>query len=80
MKKNTIANILFIISIILIVIFGINVYDDYLNRHNVITTTFSFVVMVRVVEFIIPSFICFIIGIILKKSKRGKEKDEKTKV
>lgn len=72
MKKNIIANILLIISVILIVLFVINIYDDYMNRHNIITTTVSFVVMVRVIEFIIPSFICLIIGILLKVNKREK--------
>lgn len=76
MKKNTIANILLIASIILILFFGINVYDDYMNRHNIITTTVSFVIMFRVIEFIVPSFICLIIGILLKISKKGKKKNE----
>lgn len=68
MKKENIYKFLYAICILLIIVFGIIVVIDYL-KYNTINNSAPFYafVIVRIVEFIIPGIICFIVGKLLKK-------------
>ena len=69
MKKN-ISKLLFLLSFILVVIFIILIIIDYLNYDFLINSApFSALILVRLIEFIVPSIIIFGIGFVLKKSK-----------
>lgn len=69
MKKN-ISKLLFLLSFILVVIFIILIIIDYLNYDFLINSApFSALILVRLIEFIVPSIIIFGIGVVLKKSK-----------
>ena len=77
MKKDIMSKILIIISIILVIAFAATIYNDYMNRHKLVTVDFSVAILVRTIEFLVPSVICIIISIVLKVFKRGKSKNEK---
>lgn len=66
--KNKIYKILFMISIVLVILFGIIIINDYIHYDSLINSApFSALIIVRFIEFIVPSIITFIIGIVLKK-------------
>lgn len=74
MKKENIVKFLYFISIILIIGFGIRVGADYL-KYNTINHSAPFYafVIVRMIEFILPSVIVFIIARMIKnKSDKSK--------
>lgn len=65
MKKY---KILYGISIILLICFCVFIGIDYSNYDPIVTSApFSTNILLRGVEFLIPSIIIFVIGIILKK-------------
>lgn len=72
MKKTKIDKICYTISIILVIAFIIRVIVDYYNRSSLITVSFNFVLKLRIIEFILPSIIFFIIATILKKKFNNK--------
>ncbi len=70
MKKENLYKILYIISIILLIVYIIILLLDYKN-YNPYETSFPFytTIIVRTVEFIVPSLLIFIVGVIIKKKK-----------
>lgn len=67
MKKENIYKILYAISIILIIGFAIILGIDYSKYDNINNSaTFYSFIIVRILEFIVPSIIVFIIGKALK--------------
>ncbi len=68
MKKENIYKFLYIVSIFLIIGFAIRLGVDYskYNTHSNSAPFYAFIIE-RVVEFIIPSIIVFIIGKVMKK-------------
>lgn len=69
MNKN-IYKILYILSIILVICFIIYLIIDYFNYDSIITSAPFYVnIIIRLLEFILPSIILFIIGFILKNKK-----------
>ncbi len=67
MKKENIYKILYAISIILIIGFAIILGIDYSKYDNIINSApFYTFIIVRILEFIVPSIIVFIIGKALK--------------
>ena len=67
MKKENIYNILYAISIILIIGFAIILGIDYSKYDSINNSApfYSFII-VRILEFIVPSIIVFTIGKVLK--------------
>ena len=67
--KKRIYQVLFTISIILAITFVTIVFIDYLN-YDFITNSapFSALILFRSVEFLLPSIIAFVIGIILRRN------------
>lgn len=67
MKKENIYKILYAISIILIIGFAIILGIDYYKYDNINNSApfYSFII-VRILEFIVPSIIVFTIGKVLK--------------
>lgn len=68
MKKHNYYKIMYAISLLLLAIFIIVLLFDYFN-YNPLYTSFPFTanILIRTFEFILPSIMIFIIGIILKK-------------
>lgn len=67
MKKENIYKILYAISIILIIGFAIILGIDYSKYDNINNSApFYTFIIVRILEFIVPSIIVFIIGKALK--------------
>ena len=68
MKKENLYKVLYLLSIVLIIVFAIILVIDYKN-YDAITNSapFSADIFVRGLEFILPSFIIFIIGLVCKK-------------
>lgn len=66
MKKEHIYKSLYVIAIIFILIFSITISIDYFN-YDIYTNSAPFYtfVIVRCIEFLLPSIICFIVGKIL---------------
>lgn len=68
MKKENIYKFLYTVCILLIVGFIIRLSTDYFKYDDINTSTsFYTFIIERVVEFIIPSIIVFIVGKIMKK-------------
>lgn len=68
MNKEKIYKFLYVISIFLIIVFIIMLVIDYFN-YNIINNSAPFYafILVRILEFLIPSVIIFIIAKIVKK-------------
>lgn len=68
MKKENIYKFLYLISILLIVGAIIRLFVDY-NKYDNINNSAPFYILIieRIVEFILPSIILFIVGKIMKK-------------
>ena len=67
MNRRTIKNILYVVGIILMVCFVMIILIDYINYDNIVTSApFSTILLVRIIEFFIPSIIFFLIGKFLK--------------
>lgn len=68
MKKENIYKFLYFVSAFLILGFCIRLGTDYLNYDTVLhSAPFYIFVIMRIVEFIVPSIIVFIVARILKK-------------
>lgn len=68
MKKENIYKLLCIVSIILVIVFAIVLVIDYINYDNTLNSApFYTWIIVRSIEFILPSIIIFIASIIIKK-------------
>lgn len=67
MKKENIYKFLYLVSILLIIGFIIRLGADYLTYKASSSAPFYAFIIVRSLEFILPSVIIFIIGTILKK-------------
>jgi len=68
MKKENIYKFLYAVCIFLIVGFVIRLGADYFKYDNINNSTpFYTFIIERVVEFIIPSIIVFIVGKVMKK-------------
>lgn len=70
MKKEDISKLLFIISILLIVLFVVLVIVDYSYYNETFSAPFSALILVRALEFVLPSFILTAAGLILKRKKQ----------
>ena len=68
MKKENSYKFLYIISILLVIAFVIRVGADY-YKYNTITNSAPFYafVIARIIEFVIPSIIIFIVAKVVKK-------------
>ncbi len=68
MKKENIYKFLYIVSIFLIIGFAIRLGVDYFkyNTHSNSAPFYAFIIE-RIVEFIIPSIIIFIVAKVVKK-------------
>ncbi len=68
MKKENLYKVLYVVSIVLIIVFAIVLFIDYKN-YDAITNSapFSVDIIVRGLEFVLPSLIIFIIGLVCKK-------------
>ncbi len=68
MKKENIYKFLYVIAILLIIGFGIRLGVDYFkyNTHNNSVPFYVFIIE-RLLEFLIPSIIVFVIARIVKK-------------
>lgn len=72
MKKENIYKFLYYVSIALIIAFIIIVGIDYFNYNEIENSApFYAFVLVRLLEFILPSIIIFIIAKILKKKYKN---------
>lgn len=68
MKKENIYKFLYTVSIFLIIVFAIRLEVDYFKYDNTNNSTpFYTFIIERVVEFIVPSIIVFIVGKVMKK-------------
>jgi len=68
MKKQNIYKFLYAVCIFLIVGFTIRLGVDYFKYDNMNNSApFYAFVIIRVIEFIIPSIIVFIVGTVMKK-------------
>ncbi len=68
MKKENIYKILYLVSILLIIGFLIRLGVDYFKYDNINNSVpFYMFIIFRVLEFILPSIILFIIGKVIKK-------------
>ena len=68
MKKENIYKFLYAVSIFLIIVFTIRLGVDYFKYNNLNNSApFYTFIIIRMVEFIIPSIIVFIIGKVMKK-------------
>ncbi len=68
MKKENIYKFLYAICIFIIIGFMIRLGADYFKYDNINNSAPFYVVLIeRIVEFIIPSIVLFIIGKIMKK-------------
>lgn len=70
--KKIIAYILLLVSLSLILSFVISTYIDYLTRYEP-TKPFYLNVIKRIIEFLLPSIITFIISVILLKRKKERK-------
>lgn len=66
MKEDSIYKIFYAISIILLVLFVVMVDVDYL-RYRMYSAPFYIYVIIRAVEFAIPSLIVFVLARIMKR-------------
>lgn len=68
MKKENIYKFLYAVSIFLIIWFAIRLGTDYFEYDDIANSAPFYVFIIeRVVEFIIPSIIVFIVGTMMKK-------------
>lgn len=68
MKKENIYKFLYAVSIFLIIWFAIRLGIDYFEYDDIANSAPFYVFIIeRVVEFIIPSIIVFIVGTMMKK-------------
>lgn len=68
--KKKIYIVLYVIAIILIIGFGIFLNKDWLNYNEYMSTPFYVYVFIRIIEFLIPSIICFLIATLIKKKTK----------
>lgn len=71
MKKKNIYKLLYVVSLLLLLGFVIRLSVDYM-KYDITMTSAPFYIFIieRTIEFILPSIIIFVIGLIIKK-KRG---------
>ena len=68
MKKDNIYKILYTISILLIIVFSIILGVDYFKYDDVVTSApFYVCVIIRGLEFLLPSIIAFFVGLIFRR-------------
>lgn len=79
MKKENYYKLFYVFSIILIIVCAIILVIDYINYNPLFTSApFSVNILIRALEFILPSLILFIIGKIIKNKFKSKDdKNEK---
>lgn len=71
MKKVNICKILYGISIILLIGFAISLVTDYMQYNSYLNSApFYVFVLVRVVEFVLPSVIVFIVARVVKRKTK----------
>ncbi len=78
MKKVNIYKFLYTVSALLVLGFAIHTIVDGC-RYNSMLTSFPFYafVLVRAIEYLVPSIIVFIVAVIVKKKFANKEEDKK---
>lgn len=68
MKKENVCKFLYIVSTFLIIVFTIKLGLDYFNYDTINNSApFYIFILIRVLEFIVPSIIIFIIARMLNK-------------
>lgn len=68
MNKENIFKLLYCVSALLIVGFGIRIGADAYQYNNALNSApFYVFVLARAAEFILPALICFAVGLALKK-------------
>ena len=68
MKKENIYKVLYVVSIFLVIGFVIRLGVDYFKYNNISNSApFYAFIIERVIEFIIPSIIVFIVAKVVKK-------------
>ncbi len=78
MKKQNIYKFLYTVSALLVLGFAIHTIVDGC-RYNSMLTSFPFYafVLVRAIEYLVPSIIVFSVAVIVKKKFANKEEDKK---
>lgn len=66
MKKDRIYKILYAVSVVLLVIFVIMLGVDY-SRYRTCSAPFYIYVATRIVEFVIPSLVAFVVAKVMEK-------------
>ena len=80
MKKNNVYKFLYVVSALLFLAFAISFGVDaykYLNKIYVGSAPLELYLLLRAIEFALPSVILFIVGLIVKKKFSKKEKNQK---
>lgn len=76
MKKNNIYKFLYIVSALLLlgfaISFGVDAYK-YCNNIYIGSAPLDLYLLVRIIEFIVPSIIAFVVAVIIKKKFSNKE-------
>lgn len=71
MKKENIYKIFYSISLILAIACIVFVIIDYINYNSMITSAPFYVnILIRGIEFILPSILCFVIGKIIQHKNK----------
>lgn len=71
MNKEKIVKLLYFVSIVLVIGFGICVLVDYLRYDTILNSApFYIFIITRFVEFIVPSIIIFIVATLIKANRR----------
>ena len=73
MKKRNISKLCYVISVLLLIGFVINTILDY-DRYNSTLNSAPFYlwVLVNMLCFIVPAIIVFVVGLVIKKSRKTK--------
>lgn len=75
MKKENIYKFLYAVSIVLIIIFAVTISVDFIKYDEMNNSApFCAFIIIRVIEFVAPSIICFVVGKIAKKKFTKEEK------
>ena len=75
MKKHNIYKFLYVVSALLALGFGIHTIVDACRYNNMLTSfPFYTYLIVRAIEYLVPSLVVFIVALIVKKKFANKEK------
>lgn len=66
-KRSIISTLLFAASAVLAVCFGIFLWQDYTVHYQFGSAPFYLYVLERVVEFLLPSIVCLVVGGVIRK-------------